>query len=95
MREHDFRAFMGADAARQPGFLADVLLHETAVSWVRDLETKTTPGSPWLETRDAFGERLREVARRVNQKHKVTGLCRQLPARVQAVVDKEGDRLPK
>lgn len=93
--EQDFRPFMAADAARQPGFLADVLLHETAVSWVRDLETKTTPASPWLESRHTFGERMREIARRVNQKHNVDGLCRELPARVQALVDKEGDRLPK
>ena len=95
LHDHDFRAFMGADAARQPGFLADVLLHETAVSWVRELEAKTTPAAPWHETRVAFGERLREIARRVNEKHNVAGHCRKLPGRVQDVIDREDDRLPK
>ena len=84
---------MGHDAAQQPGFLADVLLHETAVSWVRALEAKTTPRAPWRESRAAFGERLREAARRVNEKRDVDDLCRQLPQRLQAVVAKEGDRL--
>ena len=94
LKEHEFRAFMGVDAAKQPGFLADVLLHETAVSWVRELEAKTTPAAPWRETREAFGERLRQIARRVNEKHKVANLCRKLPARLQGVIEREGDRIP-
>lgn len=93
LREHGFRALMGTSAAQQPGFLADVLLHETAVSWVRELLHITTPAAPWQETREAFGERLREVARRVNENHNVDGLCNELPRRLQELVGKQGDRL--
>ncbi len=95
LRQHGFRAFLGDSAARQPGFLADVLLHETAVAWVRKLLAASTPYPPWQETREAYGERLREVARRVNEQYKVAGLCRELASRLQEVVDKEGDRLRK
>ena len=95
LREHGFCAFMGSSAIRQPGFLADVLLHETAVAWVRRLLATSTPPAPWLETREAFGGRLREVARRVNEQHNVAGLCHELPTRLSEVVLKEGDRLRK
>ena len=54
-----------------------------------------TPSSPWRETREAFGERLREVARRVNERRDVAGLCSELPSRLQALVDREGDQLRK
>ena len=80
-------------AVVQPGFLADVLLHETAVAWVRGLETSTAPAAPWRETREEFGQRLREIGRRVNEKYNVAGLCSELPSRVQRVIEKEGDRL--
>ena len=53
------------------------------------------PYPPWQETREAYGERLRAVARRVNEEYNVAGLCRELPCRLQEVVDKEGDRLRK
>ena len=35
LREHDLRAFMGENASRQPGDLQDLMLHETAVGWLR------------------------------------------------------------
>jgi hypothetical protein len=95
LQEHGFRAFMGGAAAQQPGFLADVLLHETAVAWVRKLVAQSVPYPPWKETREAYGERLRAVARRVNQDYNVTGLCQELPCRLQEVLQKEGDRLRK
>ena len=72
-----------------------MLLHETAVAWVRRLLATSAPPAPWRETREAFGERLREVARRVNEQHNVAGLCRELPASLSEVVLKEGDRLRK
>jgi len=41
------------------------------------------------------GGRPLEIARRVNEKHNVASHCRKLPGRVQDVIDREGDRLPK
>ena len=43
LREHSLKAFMGADAARQPGDLQDLMLHETAVSWLSSRLALTTP----------------------------------------------------
>ena len=40
---HDRRAFFPADASVQPGQLQEVMLHETAVSWMRDSLAKTLP----------------------------------------------------
>ena len=42
-----------------------------------------------------FGERLREVARQVNEKHRVDLLCNELPSRLEELVTLEGDRLRK
>ena len=41
------------------------------------------------------GGRPLEIARRVNEKHNVASHCRKLPGRVQDVIEREGDRLPK
>ena len=62
---------------------------------MRRLLATSTPPAPWLETREAFAGRLREVARRVNEQHNVAGLCHELPTRLSEVVLKEGDRLRK
>ena len=35
LKECRFKAFWGADASVQPGHLQEVMLHETAVSWLR------------------------------------------------------------
>ena len=56
-------------------------------------EFSTTPATPWRETREEFGQRLREIGRRVNEKHNVAGLCSEHPSRLQRVIEKEGDRL--
>ena len=47
--------FYGDDASEQPGNLQEVLLHETAVSWVRRREATTRPATPWKETVEEFG----------------------------------------
>ena len=40
---------------------------------------------------EAFGARLREVVRKVNDEYNVEGLCRELPARVESLYHaKEG-----
>ena len=44
---HGLQAFMGESAAVQPGKLSELMLHETAVSWVRVLRSSTLPARPW------------------------------------------------
>ena len=51
LREHGLRTFWGDDAARQAAKLGDIVLHETAVSWIRFVERRTLPKKPWAETR--------------------------------------------
>jgi hypothetical protein len=87
------RAFMGDDAAKQPGHLQEVLLHETAVSWLRVRLQLSLPRQPWTETREQHGDRLREACRYINANHDVEGLCRALPERLRQLIERKGDRL--
>ena len=66
LREYGFKAFWGDDASVQPGHLQEVLLHETAVSWLRHRLTETLPAKLWEETPAAFGARLRQCCAAVN-----------------------------
>ena len=86
---------MGDDASRQPGSLQELMLHETAVAWIRRGLTWTLPARPWEETVAAFSARLREVVRKVNDEYNVEGLCRELPTRVESLYDAEGGKLQK
>ena len=95
LRAHNLEAFMGTDASEQPGALAQVLLHETAVAWTRHQLSLTKPRVAWKETREEFASRLREVCRVMNAKYKVEGLCREFPMRIQQLIDKKGDSLRK
>ena len=74
LREHGLRAFMGANAARQPGDLKELMLHETAVAWLTRRLTVTTPARAWEETPETFGARLKDAATYVNEHH-VVGRC--------------------
>jgi|ETNmetMinimDraft_31_1059906.scaffolds.fasta_scaffold07589_1 hypothetical protein len=94
LRDHRLKAFMGSNAAVQPGTLQEVMLHETAMAWVRDRLTKTVPKDPCSETVQAFGTRLKDVAAYINQHYDVDGLCRKLPERVAKLLEAKGDRLP-
>ena len=93
LAEHDLRAYYGDNASVQPGNLQDVLLHETAVAWIRRRETRTRPEEPWKESPQDFGVRLRSIAQDINNKCNVEGLCRQLPRRLVDLADRAGDRL--
>lgn len=95
LRENELKTFFGDDASAQPGNLGDVLLHETAVSWVRYRLERTLPRTPWTETVEEFSARLKEVAADINNKLNVEGLCWKFPGRVQELIDREGDRLSK
>ena len=87
------RPFMGDDAKKQPGQLSDLLLHETAVAWLRYKLKLSTPERPWKETREQYKVRIQEACRQVNAEYNVQGLCRQFPERLEKLKEKEGDRL--
>ena len=95
LRAHALTAFMAVDASRPPGSLQELMLHETAVAWVRRGLTWTLPARPWGETGEAVGARLLEVARKVNDEHSVAGLCGELPIRVESLYHAEGGKLQK
>ena len=96
-RENGFHVFQGDYASVQPGQanLGQLLLHETAVSWIRYRLTRTLPAKPWEETVEQFSKRLRDIATDINANLNVEGLCKEFPQRVQAVVDNEGDNIAK
>ena len=99
-RELGFKPWAGSNSKRgphaQPPDLADVLLHETAVSWLRRQEEQTRPTRPWEEMPQQLAERLRQGASRINKEFDVRGLCMELPGRLSLLVcDTCGDRLAK
>ena len=59
------RPFQGECAVGQPGRSGDVLLHETAVGWLRDRMLRTVPAEAWKEGREAFYTRLRKQCAKV------------------------------
>jgi len=95
LKQNRLKTFYGDNAKVQPGSLQEVLLHETAVAWIRRREGVTKGLAPWKETPEQFGERMRNICSYVNSNFDVDGLCRALPKRVQAVIDAKGDRINK
>ena len=93
LQEHSFKAFAGDNASTQPGKMGDVLLHETAVSWIRYREGKTRPKEPWHESVADFGVRLKAICQDINDTLEVDDLCRAFPKRLHKLKDREGDRL--
>ena len=86
---------MGDDASEQPGALQELMLHETAVAWIRYRLTKTVPACSWLETPEEYRVRLKRVVVEVNHEYNVDNLCRELPTRVVQLRLAEGGRLQK
>jgi hypothetical protein len=89
----ELAAFMGDNARRQPGSMQDVLLHETAVSWIRKQLSISTPKKCWEETREQYGRRLKRCCEEVNKDYDVEGLCKGLVKRLRKLKDSDGDRL--
>ena len=71
------------------------MLHETSVAWIRRRETVTQTREPWTETVEAFGIRLKGICQYINDNYEVEDLCRELPERIQEVIDEDGDRISK
>ena len=95
LREHNLKAFFPDDASVQPGQLQDLMLHETAVSWMRERLAQTVPKKPWEESLDQYRVRLKSCAAHINATYQVSALCRELPQRLAALRALAGDRLAK
>ena len=93
LREYGFTNAMGQNAQIQPGHMQEILLHETAVSWIRWRLAQTVPKECWKETPAEYESRLKRVAADINANLDVEGLCMKLPERLQMLVDSSGDRL--
>ena len=61
----------------------------------KSVESQSTPRAPAEETRDAYLTRLREACAHVNDNFDVAGLNRELPGRVQQLLELKGDKLRK
>ena len=84
---------MKDDAKEQPGNLQEVMLHETAVGWMRRRLAVTVPQNPWEETVGEYASRLKSCCAYVNENHEVADLANGFLKRVQKVVDRKGGRL--
>ena len=74
--------------------IPDVLLHETAVSWIRQRLYVTAPARRWEETPAELATRLEGAAAYANDEYNVSGLCRKLSKRLTTLVkETNGDRL--
>ena len=93
LEEHNLKTYYKDDAGKQPGNLQEVLLHETAVSWIRRREAMNRMTKPWEETPEEFTTRLKGVVQEINDTLNVDGLCRAFRQRVQKLVDRDGDRI--
>ena len=85
--------FWRGDASMQPGYCADIMLHETAVSWIRHLLASTVPKAPRKETRAEYGARLRRAVAEINLHHSAVGLCDSLLSHLAELKRLDGDRL--
>ena len=93
--KHGFKPWAGEHSKWQPPDLPDVLLHETAVSWIRKY-LKQHP----VKLVQSVEENTRRVTavlgdacEHINTYYEVDNLCHSLPDRLKALVDKQGERL--
>ena len=96
LEAYGFKPFAGEHAKWQPPDLADVLLHETAVAWIRQWFKKHPPkyGAAMSKNRSTLEAAFAECAAYMNENHDVEGLCKSLPRRLRVLKeDRAGDRL--
>ena len=91
--EHNFEAMLGDDGLIQPGRLQELMLHETAVSWIRTRLSASVPKRPWEETRNAYAARLKECCEDINRNLNLEDLCHDFPKRIRTLVERGGGRL--
>ena len=99
-RRNGFKPWAGTNAKEgphaQPPDIGDVLLHETAISWLRKEEEKSRPTKPWEETPVELDRRLQRGVKCINAGHDVRGLSLEFPGRLDHLAKVSfGDRLPK
>ena len=95
LKNHNLRSFFKDNAAVQPGELQEIMLHETAVAWMRQRLTKTRPKQAWAESLEDYRSRLKTCAAYINETYNVEGLCRDLLTRLHDLEEAEGDRIRK
>ena len=95
VRQCGFQLFWGADAKKQSPEMPDLLLHETAVSWLRGALRKMKPEvAPWPETPAQWSRRMMKAVAEVNDGSKdVEALCMQFPDRIEECLAEKGGRL--
>ena len=93
--DNGFRPFAGEDASNQPPDVPDLLLHETAVGWIRNyLRNHPFDRSGSLDDQERILRKLlKQCTTHINAKYDVDGLCYRFPARLQEMIDKGGGRL--
>ena len=90
-----FRLLWGSDAKQQAPDMPDLLLHETAVSWLRNVLRRTKPECPpWKESLVQWSRRMLQAVAETNLMHDVESLCNQFPSRVDDCLAADGERIP-
>ena len=93
--QNKFIAFAGDEAKWQPPDLPDVLLHETAVAWVRGF-FKKRPFKVKKKVKHnftLFAKMLHQCELHINKNYVLAGLCKAFPRRIQALIRANGTRL--
>ena len=96
LQAHGFKAWAGDHSKWQPPDLADILLHETAVAWVRKyLKHHPLPLAHQAQERHVktLKRTLDDAVEHINTFYEVEELCRSLPKRLKLLADQGGERL--
>ena len=94
IRGAGLRSFFGPDAKQQAADMGDLLLHETAVPWVRNHLRRNKPHClPWVETEEQWGKCVEDAVAHVNSRFNVRNLCLAFPKRLHMCADRSGGRL--
>ena len=95
LQQHGFQPWAGECSKWQPPDIADVLLHETAVSWARHYMKKHPfKLSPSMDTNfTKLCKLVQSAANHANSNYAVANLCHDLPKRLESLVCTGGDRL--
>ena len=95
LEEQGFTAWAGENAKWQPPDVPDILLHETAVAWVRSFlrQHPVKIGHNQAKNIENLEEKLQEAESHINTYYEVEDLCKSLPRRLKELVEAKGSRL--
>ena len=75
-KECGFRLYWGDDASQQSPDMGDLLVHETAVAWLRQRMMREKPVVlPWEETQEQWIQRARRAVQHINDHVNARGVC--------------------